>query len=471
MKIGVVTPVMQGGGKGGAEAFYEGLVKGLRMASYDVDQIEVCIDETTFDTILESYVTCYDLDLHQYDVVISTKAPTYMVRHPNHISYLVHTMRVFYDMFHQAFGAGSPEHYEQRQIIHAFDKYGLHPDRVRRHFTIGHTPYTRLCEADPFWRQIAFQVLHPAPALEHFKEPRPGEYIFLPGRLHRWKRVDLVLKAFRHVKQDIPLKIAGTGEDEPALRELAAGDPRIEFLGRVSEEQLLELYARALVVPFVPIHEDYGLITIEAFRSKKPVITCSDSGEPTCFVQDCKTGFVVAPEPQAIAEKLNYYIDHPEQAAEMGENGWQAIAHITWEAIIARLMAAGAAEKQTTREQRVESPWPRATTKRTKVLVTDNQVLDPPVGGGRLRIYHLCRNLARFFQVTYVGAYDWPGEKYREQTLAPDFTETVVPLTQVHFCLNAYFQKLLRGKVIIDVTMPWLLKYTPRFSEVVNAHA
>ena len=467
MKIGVVTPVMKGGEKGGAEAFYEGLVKGLRMASYDVDQIEVCIDETTFDTILEAYVTCYDLDLHQYDVVISTKAPTYMVRHPNHISYLLHTMRVFYDMFHQAFGVGSPEHYEQRQIIHAFDKYGLHPDRVRRHFTIGHTPYTRLCEADPFWRQIAFQVLHPAPALEHFKEPRPGEYIFLPGRLHRWKRVDLVLKAFRHVKQDIPLKIAGSGEDEPALRELAAGDPRIEFLGRVSEEQLLDLYARALVVPFVPIHEDYGLITIEAFRSKKPVITCSDSGEPTCFVQDCKTGFVVAPEPQAIAEKLNYYIDHPEQAAEMGENGCKAIAHITWDAIVATLLASVELPDKREREW-IQSPSKKRT---VQVLITDNQCIEPAIGGGRLRLLGLYSTLTEGLEATYVGTYDWPEPQYREIQLSQKLREIDVPLSDEHFTLNAHLNTLLPGKTIIDVTIPWFVQSSQALVETVQKHA
>src|SRR5262249_1564122 len=199
--------------------------------------------------------------------------------------------------------------------------------------------YARLYEADPVWRAIPFQVLHPAPTLHGFQEPRPGEYILLPGRLHRWKRVDLVIKAFQHVKHDILLKIVGTGEDAAAFQELAAGDARIQFLGRVSDEQLVDLYAGALVVPFVPMQEDYGLITIEAFKSKKPVITCLDSGELTVFVKDFETGFVVAPDPRAIAEKLNYCIAHPQQAATMGEHGWKAVGHITWEAIASRLLA------------------------------------------------------------------------------------------------------------------------------------
>ena len=330
MKIEVVTPSMRSGERGGAEALYGGLVCALRAAGHAADQVEVVIDESTFDAVLESYLACYDLDLQAYDLVISTKAPTYMVRHPNHVSYLLHTLRVFYDMFEHEYGAGSDAHHKRRALIHALDKGGLHPDRVRRHFANGSETYKRLYESNPFWRQIPFRALHHPPALEGYKEPRRGEYVFLPGRLHRWKRVGLVIEAFRHLDREVALKISGTGEDEAALRALAAGDPRIEFLGQVSDERLLDLYAGALVVPFVPIKEDYGLVTIEAFKSKKPVLTCRDSGEPTCFVEDFETGFVVEPEPRALAERLAYLVDHPQQAARMGENGFAAVAQINW---------------------------------------------------------------------------------------------------------------------------------------------
>ena len=58
---------------------------------------------------------------------------------------------------------------------------------------------------------------------------------------------------------------------------------------------LADLYADALLVPFVPKHEDYGLITIEAFKSGKPVLTCTDSGETLEFVRDGHNGYVVEP--------------------------------------------------------------------------------------------------------------------------------------------------------------------------------
>ena len=101
----------------------------------------------------------------------------------------------------------------------------------------------------------------------------------------------------QHFQTDIPLLIAGTGEDEPELRRLAGNDPRIRFLGFVSDGRVAGLYANALAVLFVPKDEDFGYITIEAMLSHKPVIVCKDSGEPAALVKHGASGFVVDPDP------------------------------------------------------------------------------------------------------------------------------------------------------------------------------
>jgi glycosyltransferase involved in cell wall biosynthesis len=467
MHIAVVVPIMKSGEKGGAEVLYKGLVRGLRETSNDVDRIDVVIDESSFDAILVSYEKCSNLDLQDYDLVISTKAPTYAVRHRAHVSYLLHTIRVFYYMFHQEYGQGTPEQFRQRRLIHALDKRALHLDRVRKHFVIGHTPYRRLHEVDVFWQQIKFEALHPPPALQGFREPRAGEYVFVPGRLHRWKRVDLIIKAFQYIKKDIPLRIAGSGGEEPSLRVLAAADPRIEFLGRVTDEQLLDLYAGALVVPFVPVNEDYGLITIEAFRSKKPVITCIDSGEPTYFVKNQMTGFVVTPKPEAIAQKINYLIDHPDHGAEMGARGCSAVSHITWDAVVTTLLSSIELPRKQVRtwEKGLEIRRP------IKVVITDNQCIEPAVGGGRLRLLGLYSTLSEGIEATYVGTYDWPGPGHRELQLSERLREIDIPQSHAHFALNEHLNSLLPGKTIIDVTIPWLVWSSPELVDAVRKHA
>ena len=216
MKVAVVTAAMRSGERGGAEALYAGLVGGLRAAGHDVSALEIPIDESTFESVLASYARCYDVDASDFDVVISTKAPTYMVRHPRHVSYLLHTLRVFYDRFDARIRRRRVRRSgNSAALIHQLDKAALHPARVRGHFANGRTTFERLYDADSWWKQVPFKALHHPPALDGFRPPRPGEYVFLPGRLHRWKRADLVVRAMQRLKHDIPLLIAGTGEDEP----------------------------------------------------------------------------------------------------------------------------------------------------------------------------------------------------------------------------------------------------------------
>ena len=107
------------------------------------------------------------------------------------------------------------------------------------------------------------------------------------------------------VPHDVHLKIAGAGPDERLLKSLAVKDKRIEFLGFVDKDKIMDVYAGALAIPFVPYDEDYGFITIEGMMSRKPVITASDSGGPLEFVIDGVNGFIVEPDPVKIAERIN----------------------------------------------------------------------------------------------------------------------------------------------------------------------
>lgn len=332
-RIAVVTPRNATGETGGAERFYAGLVDALRAAGAAAEQVDVEVDESTFPAVLQSVLRVYDLDLSRFDGVISTKFPTYCVRHPNHVAYLVHTMRVFYDMFDAERPAPTAEHCRQRDLIRDVDTACL--ARARRVFAIGREVADRLAQ----WNGIHADVLHPALDADRF-DRGPFEHVFLASRLHRWKRIDLLVEAFQHVRAPIPLRIAGVGEEADALRALGSGDPRIEFLGRVSDDELVRLYAQALVVPFFPLREDYGYVTIEAFRSGKPVITCTDSGEPTAFVRDGENGYVCPPDPRTIADRIDRLAADPSRARSMGENGRRSVRHIQWQPIAQTLLDA-----------------------------------------------------------------------------------------------------------------------------------
>jgi glycosyltransferase involved in cell wall biosynthesis len=334
-RIAVVATGSSSGEAGGAERFYVGLRDAMLSLGAQTEIITIVSDESTFETIQESYLRFYDLDLSDYDGVISTKAPSYVISHPNHVCYLVHTMRVFYDMFDAEFPNPSPLGRQQRQQIQEIDTAALRSPRIRRRFVIGHEVGERLRT----YNGLDAEVLYPASNLSGFWTGG-FRYLFMPGRLHRWKRADLAIRAMRYVKAPVELLISGIGEEEAKLKELAGGDRRVRFLGRVTDVDLVDLYANALAVPFVPVREDFGLVTLEAFSSRKPVITCADSGEPARIVQDGVSGFVCAAEPQAIGQRIQSLCDDPDLARRLGEAGAVAIRDIQCENLAKSLASA-----------------------------------------------------------------------------------------------------------------------------------
>jgi glycosyltransferase involved in cell wall biosynthesis len=102
--------------------------------------------------------------------------------------------------------------------------------------------------------------------------PSARPYFLFVGRLEKIKGVQDILGAFAGA--DGPeLLVIGAGEYEATLHQLAAGMPRVRFLGRLAPDELARYYAHAiaLVVPSL-CYETFGIILIEAFRSGTPVI-------------------------------------------------------------------------------------------------------------------------------------------------------------------------------------------------------
>ncbi len=331
----MVGPLVPGGETGGAERFYRGVCDALRAAGVEAELVCETCDETSQRSFEAGYLKFYDLDLSRYQGCISTKGPSYALRHPNHICYLVHTARTFYDMYEEVFPETWPELEQRRRRVHALDGACLLPPRTRKIFCIGHEVRRRLLR----FNNLRAEVLHPGLP---FDRPQQGdyEYLFLPGRLHRWKRVDLVLRALALVDRPVRLKIAGVGDQEPRLRELAGDDRRVSFLGWVSDDELSRLYAGALAVPFVPVREDLGLVALEALRWAKPVLTCTDSGEPARFVRDGIDGFVCSPDPASLAAGIRVLYDRPDLAREMGRRGREVVAGLSWKRVGETLLAA-----------------------------------------------------------------------------------------------------------------------------------
>ena len=169
-----------------------------------------------------------------------------------------------------------------------------------------------------------------------------GDYLLSVGRLEAVKRVDLVLRAMSHAPPPVSLVVAGTGTMRPALESLAAElgvSDRVRFLGEVADDEIVRLYSGALGVIFPPYDEDYGYVTLEAFLSGKPVITTTDAGGPTEFVEDGVNGWVAVPDPAAIGAAIGALAANRVQAAAFGAAGRARARAITWDGVIDRLLA------------------------------------------------------------------------------------------------------------------------------------
>lgn len=127
------------------------------------------------------------------------------------------------------------------------------------------------------------QVIYPPVETSHFflsdlATQQPEEKYFLAGcRLVPYKRIDIVVEAFKKLGSDYKLKIFGDGVDLKRLKDIAGEATNIEFLGRVSEDEKAVLYSRAQA--FInPQEEDFGITPVESMASGRPVIAYQKGG-------------------------------------------------------------------------------------------------------------------------------------------------------------------------------------------------
>jgi glycosyltransferase involved in cell wall biosynthesis len=165
--------------------------------------------------------------------------------------------------------------------------------------------------------------------------PRPQErpYFLFVGRLEAIKGLQTLISIWDKVG-DFDLLVAGTGDFDQQLRARAASNPRIKFLGALPQRELGALYFHALacLVPSIT-YETFGIIIIESFARKTPVIA-RDLGALPEVIQDSGGGFVYKTDDELI-DSIRRIAASPSLRAELGEKGycaflqwWTKEAHI-----------------------------------------------------------------------------------------------------------------------------------------------
>ena len=76
------------------------------------------------------------------------------------------------------------------------------------------------------------------------------------------------------------------------------------------------------------------------------------------------------------------------------------------------------------------------TNNKLQITVLDMQPITPMLGGGRIRLAGLYHNFPQQAEVTYIGSYDWRGEKKKDQMNSDNLREICIPLSHAHFKQN-----------------------------------
>ena len=321
------------------------LTQALRDAGHEADIIVT--PQNRFGRQATAYIATWFTDVgvtegRAIDRVISLRYPSYAVRHEQHVCWLNHTMREYYDLwdrFSPTLGAtGLVKERLRRTAIHAADRYLLGRN-VKTLFVQSRTIRQRLS----IWPEIRSTVLYPPAPQRSYRCDGYGDYIFLVSRLTTLKRANLLVAALATpAGAGIKAIIAGDGDQLAPLQALIAVhnlQDRVRLVGRLDDAALLNHLAKCRAVCFPPLQEDYGFVTVEAFASHKAVVTCSDSGGPAELVSHGVNGFVCDPTPESVAGALRRLMDDGALAERLGTGAYDRGAQLNWPDAVRQLTA------------------------------------------------------------------------------------------------------------------------------------
>jgi glycosyltransferase involved in cell wall biosynthesis len=188
---------------------------------------------------------------------------------------------------------------------------------------------------------VDLDLYRPDPMVARFAEPT----ILYLGRLKRYKRVDLVIRAMHRLRAKgvtAKLIIAGTGDDAPRLRalieELDLADV-VQMAGFVSQERKLELFRRTWVHAFTSPKEGWGISNLEAAACGTPTVASDSPGLRESVVHG-RTGYLVPhADVDAIAARLGEVLKDPELRDRLGRQARDFAEGYSWDAAADRTEA------------------------------------------------------------------------------------------------------------------------------------
>ena len=239
------------------------------------------------------------LDLSAYDLVLSNKSGfCHGVRTGSaaHVCYCLTPTRYAWDF----------EAYAAREKLPSIVKMALRPlvtllrrwdyfaaQRVGWFIAISREVQNRISQC--YEREST--IIYPPVDIHRF-QPQIGrdDYYLIVSRLVPYRRIDLAIRAFNQL--DLPLVIAGDGRSRESLEALAG--PSVTFVGRVSDGDLPDLFARCRAY-ILPGEEDFGIAPVQAQAAGRPVIAYGAGGALDTVIEGRTGTFFREQTPEALA--------------------------------------------------------------------------------------------------------------------------------------------------------------------------
>src|SRR3982751_4364458 len=196
---------------GGAEVHVRELVRELRARGHQAELVSVPFKWYPKEEILPHAAAWRLLDLSEsngrtVDLVIASKFPTYFVRHPNKVAWLIHQYRAAYELCGTEYS--DFQHIEPdvnlRDRLIQLDTEML--GECRAIFSNARNTAQRLAKYNGLSAEALY---HPPRLAARLKGGPYGDYVLSVGRIESVKRVDLLVRAMASVDQPIRLIVAG----------------------------------------------------------------------------------------------------------------------------------------------------------------------------------------------------------------------------------------------------------------------
>ena len=333
--------------RGGAESHVEGLRCALIEAGYRAEIVALPFKWYPPAEIMRGAMAWRMLDLsaangQPVDLVIGMKFPAYLVAHERKVLWILHQHRSAYNLWGTPFDDLStyPEGVRVREWIKHCDEKFI--PEARKVFANSKAVADRLkrynnIESEPLY--------HPPPLANQLRTGEQGDYVFYPSRLEPQKRQELLIEAAQYLRSPLKVVLAGGSGDakhyEELIKQNGVGN-RVTMRGFVSDGEMVQLYAGALGVCYLPFDEDYGYVTLEGMLAAKPVVVARDSGGAAEFIEHEHNGLIVEPDPKAIAEALDRLHSDRGWALQLGSRARSEIKEmdLSWQRVVERLISA-----------------------------------------------------------------------------------------------------------------------------------